>query len=407
MASSDPSSSYRPLPPNSSESAEESLARHLQPADLRGAAQLATEGTLEGTRLVEAVHAAVLSIFRRGPTRSRTTGLTGWIYRTVRRITRFSGWVATSVLGASEQMMEPAPRSHSRGRHQLLSVLNGVMGDHLAETGSPLARSFSLRTPEGTQLDIDAPSTAASAPLVVFVHGLCLSDRVWTEKTAGRPAIVESITEAVGGTPILARYNTGRSIWTNGRALAEHLERWITATEDPSRIVLVTHSMGGLVARSAVHQARRTAAHWPDLVTETIYIGTPHRGAPLERAGAWVEAQLRRTPLTLPFASLATLRSRGIQNLRHGTIAPNKNARDAPEGSSGRTLFVAGALTSGQPTQDVIGDGLVPVSSALNASDAPPRSTRRVFENVGHLALLRTPAVTEYLCHWLSTAARS
>jgi pimeloyl-ACP methyl ester carboxylesterase len=291
-------------------------------------------------------------------------------------------------------------------------VLNGVMGDHLAASGSPLARSFSLRTPEGTQLDADAPRSSASDPLVVFVHGLCLSDRVWTEEADGRPAIVESITEAVGGTPALVRYNTGRPIWANGRALAEQLDRWVAASEGPSRIVFVTHSMGGLVARSAIRQARRSAVRWPDLVTETIYLGTPHCGAPLERAGAWVEAQLRRTPFTLPFATLATLRSQGIQDLRRGTIVPNEGApaaapREAQTAVPGRALYVAGTLANGPAARAGMGDGLVPVSSALNASDAPSRSTRRVFENVGHLALLRTPAVTEYLCHWLSTAARS
>jgi hypothetical protein len=170
--------------------------------------------------------------------------------------------------------------------------------------------------------------------------------------------------------------------------------------------------MGGLVARSAVRHARQTDVSWPDRVTETVYLGTPHRGAPLERAGAWVENQLRQTSFTAPFAPLADLRSRGIQDLRHGfptpndTSSPSPSPRDALSSSTGRTLYVAGSLTPDQPARDAVGDGLVPVSSALDTSAPSPPANRQVFAGIGHLALLHDPTVTEHLRQWLSTAGR-
>jgi pimeloyl-ACP methyl ester carboxylesterase len=363
---------------------------------------------------VEAVHARVLAHLRPGSidAQPHTTGLTGWIYRTVRRITRLSGYGTAWMLGAVGQVTRPTPRPDTEPRHRLLSVLNGVLGDHLAASGSPLARPFSLHTPDGRQMDVDARSATTTNTLVVFVHGLCLSDRAWIPTTADRSGHVEALAAAVNGTPALARYNTGRSIEANGQALSEHLQRWTAGTSGPSRIILVTHSMGGLVARRAVHYARRAGACWPDRVTETVYLGTPHRGAPLERAGAWVENQLCQTSYTAPFAALADLRSQGIQELRHGIAAPS----DAPSASvfsrkdtiptSGRTLYVAGTLISDQPARNAIGDGLVPVSSALDTSASSRPANRRVFEGTGHLDLLHDPAVTEYLRDWLSAAER-
>ena len=409
MASPNPSSSAA-SPSDPSEASRESLARHLHPADLRGAAQLATEATLEGTRLVEAVHAAVLALLRGHPSgaRPQAAGLTGWVYRTVRRIAQVSGWVGTRVLQGSEQVMGSRRPPDSRARQRLLSVLNGVMGDHLAASGSPLARPFSLRSPDGTRVDGGARGSAAPDTLVVFVHGLCQSDHAWMRGAGDRSGPVEALAAAVDGGPILARYNSGRPIRANGRALAEHLDALTDPPDGASRLVLVTHSMGGLVVRSAARHARRASAGWPDRVTETIYLGTPHRGAPLERAGAWVEEQLRRTPLTAPLATLATLRSQGIQDLRHGTIGPEEAATppaDRDEGAgcpSGRVLYGAGTLASARTTRKVIGDGLVPVSSALDSSGASDGATRRLFEGLGHLELVRDPAVAEYLCDWLS-----
>jgi hypothetical protein len=380
---------------------------------------LATEATLGTTRLVEAVHAAVWALVVPGASGrpSRTAGLTGWIYRAVRGLTRLSGRSAAGALRAVGALAAAPPPSDSAARLRLLSVLNGVVGDYLAASDSPLALPFSFHTPDGRPFDPDAPLPAGTDTLAVFVHGLCLSDHDWFPSAGRRTGLVEAVSAAVDGPAVLARYNTGRPIRENGRMLAEHLASWVDRPTGPSRLVLVTHSMGGLVARSAVRHARRTGACWPALVTETIYLGTPHRGAPLERSGAWIEEQLRRAPVTAPFAGLADLRSQGIQDLREGALRPpeasrpaSSTPRTAPDLAPGRALYVAAALTADRRARDTIGDGLVPVASALDRppsaasfSPAPPQTTRRVVEGCGHLALLRDPAVTAQVRRWLST----
>ena len=395
MTSPDPSASDAPASPPE--------ARHIHPADLSAIAKLATEATVGTTRLVEAVHAAVWASLRPGTEApSDTAGLTGFVYRTVRRITRLAGSSTARALDVAAKTLSTVPRPETKERRRALAILNGVFGDHLAASGSPLACSFSLRTPEGERFHADIIDADT---LVVFVHGLCLSDRAWTP-TADQPGHVTSLTAAVDGTAVLARYNTGRPISDNGRALAQHLSRLTTHSAAPSRLVLVTHSMGGLVARSAVHHAHRANATWPQLVTDSIYLGTPHQGSPLERAGNWVEQQLRRTPVTAPFASLATLRSRGIQDLRHGTIAPD-SPPDIPDRPPGRALYVAAALSSTSPARTAVGDGLVPVASAFDTTGSTHAATRHIVEHRGHLDLLHDPAVTEHLRQWLSAPGRA
>lgn len=383
--------------------------RCIDPSDLRGTAQLASEATMETTRIVEAAHAGVLNALRVGSSSkpAQTRGLTGWIYRTIRRIIRLSEWGTTTALRVAERARtEPTGPIETRTRDRLISTLNGVFGDHLRASGNPLARSFSLRTVAREPV---AEDIGDAGPLVVFVHGLCCSDRDWIERE-DEVGHVAALADAVDGTAVLARYNTGLAIWENGQNFSEQLDALVSRAKSAPRIVLVTHSMGGLVTRSAYHHAAATSARWVDHVTETIYMGTPHRGAPLERAGVWVENLLRRTPFTLPMATLGSARSQGIQDLGHGAILPDAAASDGAEPVStsqdpGRVLYVAGTLARKQLLVDTVGDGLVPVDSALNAPD-PSHATRKVFEKTGHLKLLRDPAVTAYLSDWLMDKMR-
>lgn len=379
-------------------------------SDLRGAARLVADGAVGTTHLVEAMHARIAGLLLLRPTRrpSRARGLTGWIYRAIRRIMRLTGRGVGSALRVADRGSGPLPDGRdTEGRGRVLSVLNGILGDRLSETSNPLARPFTLRTADGRLGDAQAVS---SDGVVLFVHGLCLSDRSWapTSRQAGH---VQAVAETTGGMPLFARYNTGLSIDANGRLLARHLQALKTRSSEPPRIVIVAHSMGGLVVRGALWHARRASENWPDRVTEIAYLGTPHRGAPLERAGAWVETQLNRTGLTAPFTAATTLRSQGIQDLRHGVaaLAEGSGGLDSSAGAW-RTLYVAATLASDPALRRNLGDGLVPLESALGTPGASPASgrdaaspeTRRVFPNLGHFDLLHAPVVTNALQTWLA-----
>ena len=131
----------------------------------------------------------------------------------------------------------------------------------------------------------------------------------------------EDAARDLGFTPVYLHYNSGLHVSTNGRALAQQLERLVAQWPRPlERLVLLGHSMGGLLARSALYYGTQAGHRWPARLDDLVFLGTPHHGAPLERAGHWVDLVLGATPYAAPFARLGQVRSAGITDLRHGNL---------------------------------------------------------------------------------------
>jgi pimeloyl-ACP methyl ester carboxylesterase len=139
--------------------------------------------------------------------------------------------------------------------------------------------------------------------------------------TRPRPTSAAHWPSELGYTPVYLRYNTGRHISQNGSELAvmlaQLIDQWPVPVEE---ISLVVHSMGGLVIRSAIDTRTRPTRLWPQHLKAIVFLGTPHHGAPLERAGNWIDVLLGTTPFSKPFAKLGQLRSAGITDLRYGFV---------------------------------------------------------------------------------------
>jgi pimeloyl-ACP methyl ester carboxylesterase len=156
-----------------------------------------------------------------------------------------------------------------------LAALNGVLGDHLADTANPLALKMQFRLRNMPQ--------NSGGRIVVLIHGLCMSDLQWTRRDHDHGA---ALARDFGYTPVYLSYNSGLHISTNGRALAESLEALITQWPAPVEdFVIIGHSMGGLVARSACHYGEEADHLWRRKLRKLVFLGTPHHGAPLERIG--------------------------------------------------------------------------------------------------------------------------
>jgi pimeloyl-ACP methyl ester carboxylesterase len=94
---------------------------------------------------------------------------------------------------------------------------------------------------------------------------------------------------------VLVRYNTGLHISHNGRGLAALLEELHEAWGPRlGRIRVIGHSMGGLVARSALEHLRRANAPVLEHVDQLFLLATPNQGADLERLGHAVEYALEQ-----------------------------------------------------------------------------------------------------------------
>lgn len=384
--------------------------------DLRGAARLAVVGSTAATEVVEAVHTVVAQ--RRVNPRQRP--VSGLVYQSIREITRIAGEGIDRALAPLE--VRVAENSPGAARAKLIATLNGVVGDHLAETDNPLAIHMRFCR-AGAPVALDAASLRSAIPepsgrILVLLHGLCGNDRDWLREGHNHG---EALARDLGYTPIYLHYNTGRHISENGREFSALLERlvqeWPVPVED---LALLGHSMGGLVARSACHYSEQApVSQWRPTLTKLVCLGTPHHGAPLERGGNGLQRLVGVNRYLAPLGRLGKLRSAGITDLRYGAFldehwaghdrfAPTGDTRDVVDLPTGVACYALAGTMSIRGRRHPLGDGLVPVASALGhhrdprrALDFPAENTHVVTET-GHIELLGNTEVYRTLKNWLA-----
>ena len=307
-----------------SKAAPRNPLRHLRASDVRGAARLAAQATSSLSRVVEGVHQSVWDRFGiRGVVPGQTGGVTGLVYKSIRGLTHVIGKGAEASVALLEKYLDSPERAgaESPQREAILAALNGVMGDRLLADQNPLAIRMTLRY-SGEVLNWQAapPMPEANGKLLLMIHGLCRNDLQWDAQHEGQTVNHgQALAAELGFTPIYLRYNSGLHTSQNGRELASQLEQLIRHWPVPvEEISVLAHSMGGLIIRSAVHYARADGLIWPQRLRNIVFLGTPHHGAPLERAGNIVDVVLGSTSFTAPLARLGQLRSAGITDLRFG-----------------------------------------------------------------------------------------
>jgi hypothetical protein len=398
---------------------------HLHPSDLHGLSRLTLDAVTGLTDLVEAMHhniAATPALLDRTPP-GRTKGVTRLVYRGIRGVTRLVGGGIDAALGRLVPLF--GEKHSSPEREAVLAALNGVLGDHLEASNNPLAIPMRLRR-DGRPLPPERQALAAAMPqaggrLLVLPHGLCMNDLQWKRQGHDHGAALE---RDLGYTAVYLHYNSGRHISTNGREFAEVLETLVGNWPVPvAELVILGHSMGGLLARSAWHYGTLAGHVWPRRLTKLVFLGTPHHGAPMERGGNWIDTILGRSRYTAPLSRLGKIRSAGITDLRHTYLLDEDwHGRDrfARAGDHHRALPLpqgvpcyALAATTGRQVGDLkdrlIGDGLVPLDSALGRHKDPRRnlsfapSRQWIGYEMGHLDLLGRPEVYAQIRRWLGS----
>lgn len=294
-----------------------------------------------------------------------------------------------------------------------LAFLNGMAGDYLVRTGNGLAIPMTLVN-RGASLVCTPAAMAAAYPnatgkVVVLVHGLMSTETIW--RMPDGTDYGSRLRDDLGYTPVYVRYNSGLAIADNGAALDVILSALVAAYPQPiTDLLLMGYSMGGLVVRSACHVAATANHGWLGLVKNAIYVGTPHRGAPMERAGRVVQRVLQviNDPYTKLIADIANLRSDGIKDLGDSDIRHEDRARrrmsvrlrdpehPVPLLPSIRHHLIAGAFVPEQWITELLGDFVVPLSSATNASV----ERVKVFPRLTHLDVPRNADVYEQIKTW-------
>ncbi len=404
-----------------------SKSLHLKPNDVRGYGKLAVDATQGVTDLVEAIHQRIARpsmLFGHSPD-ERTSGITGLVYRSVREITGAIGFGIDQTLQPLmpflEKALEQTPSSAARAN--LIAAINGVVGDHLENSENPLAQQMLFRH-QGRDLQVnpDALGTAipdAQGHVLVAIHGLCMNDLQWSREGYSH---VDLVAQQLKATSVYLRYNSGRHISQNGREFSFALEQLIASWPvKVTSITLLTHSMGGLITRSACHYGMQKQYGWLCKLKNVVFLGTPHHGAPLERGGNMFQRAVGVIPFAAPLARLGMLRSAGVTDLRYGALVDedwNRRGRfdHAPDDRAVLSLpagvhYFAAAATLGKSLGDakdtVLGDGLVPVDSALGQHPDSQRclyfspSQQALFYQHSHWDLLYRPEVGQQVLEWL------
>jgi hypothetical protein len=408
--------------------------------DVKALGALAGTAMAATTARVEELHDAIL---RRSLTGTQATsvatihdGIAKPVYRSVRAATGALGRAAGLALA---QTREPgaAPLADSRRGALMLGALNGLWGDRLEQDGGSLTPHMALRL-RGSDVALDRDSLRAAYPqatprLAVFVHGWCETEGSWElfgrrpDAPAGTPARTygSRLEEDLGITPLWLRYNSGLHISENGRRLSALLDEAIAAWPvGVEQVVLIGHSMGGLVLRSACHYGHAEGASWTERVRHVFCLASPHLGSGVERAANAAGWALGRVPETRPLAALLNARSSGVKDLRYGYVVDEDwdgrdpdalledHSNEIPFLPGANHYFVAATLARDPDSHlaRVVGDLLVGFPSA---SGHDPRGRHLAFPvdnghhvpGLNHFHVLNHPAVYEQLHAWLERDA--
>ena len=410
----------------------------MKSEEVRAAGRLATQTLVDTFSYVEETHrAAAGRVFALTgpagvPARVIHDGVATGVYTVIRGVGLGVGTAATELLGVTVGSGLPAgsaPRTNLA-----LAALNATLGDELADQCSPLAIRMAIRCARADVVpDRDGLGAAfpdATPKVAVFIHGLGETEESWrlhanrdglgTESTYGA-----RLAEDLGYTPVHLRYNTGLHISENGRHLAALLDGMVAAWPTPlAELVLIGHSMGGLVARSACHQAHERGDPWVTTVRHVVYLGSPHLGSGLEQWVNQLTRVLGKLDESRALASVLDRRSAGIKDLRRGYLldddwrdidrGSNRGRHDVPLIPGADHYAVSATVTTSRhnPLGGLVGDLLVQPASARGRSRRGrhipfPEEHKRHFNGLHHFDLLNDPSVYETMREWLDPAAHS
>jgi len=407
----------------------------MRRTDIEAVGEVAGEALAAGGTLVKDMHTGIASRpfgalgAAAAPVRVIHDGVSRAVYAGVGGGLRALGRAGARAAAAARADEDVRPLTAAAGGSLAVGALNGLYGNHLLARGNELALGMEVRR-DASEVELTPGGLADAFPdatsrVAVFVHGLCETEDAWRllplrGDRAGRRTYGERLQDELSFTPVHLRYNTGLRISDNGRALAALLDElatgWPAGVEE---LVMVGHSMGGLVARSACHYGEEDGRSWTDGVRHVFCLGTPHLGADLEKGVNALAWALGRLPESRALANLLNARSVGIKDLRFGSCVeddwrdadPDEFLRDrcqeVPFLPDAHYYFIGATLSNG-PLGALIGDLFVRLPSASGRGNGRGRSIPFEVDNghelagLTHFDLLNHPAVYEQMRTWIT-----
>lgn len=390
---------------------------------LQGVSRLITDATIGVTDLVESMHNRIVHppFLPSTPIQHLITNIAGVTYKSIRWSTRLIGGGVDNALGLFASVSGEIKTTDER--EAINSVLNGVIGDYLEKTKNPLEIDMQFRY-QAKAILLDKESLEKTYPkpngkILLMVHGSCMNDIQWTRKEHNHGT---ALAKEFDKTPIYLNYNSGLHISTNGQNFNELLEKLVSHWPVPiEELVILGHSMGGLVSRSALYYGQQQQNSWTKYLKKIIFLGTPHHGAPMEQVGNYVDVVLEAVPYSKPFARLGKIRSAGVTDLRYGNLLDEdwqNYDRFKIHGDQRQTVSLpnqvecyamAGVIgkATKSVTRQLLGDNMVGIKSALGQHKNPNKTlnfkkanTWIAYEN-NHMDLLSDPKVYNKIKTWM------
>ena len=337
-------------------------------------------------------------------------------------------------------------------QHFFLPVLNGALGDQLAARFDARAINMSFRRGGHDVAVADLGLAEPHQKTVIYVHGLMGDELIWQtgfQDAPGSRRYGPRLAEETHSRALYLRFNSGLHLSENGRELnrllTELVETWPDAIGE---LVLVGHSMGGLIIRSAGHYGQLAMSNEQSTIKEKsssdavagklligkapwlahlraiFLIGTPNDGSWLEQNSHFTARLLERINLfpTRFLSKALNQRSNGIKDLRY-SILVDEDWQDAHANdlTPPRTpvpplpgvqyhILMGSWLRATRPSalREYFGDGLVGHGSARGhatfgdeaALPAGASVRTAVFGQQHHGGLLTHPEVFQYLKQW-------
>jgi pimeloyl-ACP methyl ester carboxylesterase len=287
------------------------------------------------------------------------------------------------------------------------AILSGFLGDWLEARNNPLAVPMEFF--HGRSLiDLSAPAVKSpGSTLCLSIHGLMELETVWDlpgQADGHYGSLLADENRHI--TPLSLRYNTGRPIYRNGEDLSDLLETLVGHWPVPvERIILIGHSMGGLLIRSSCHQGRRRAHRWVEKLSDCVYIGSPHDGSWLAKGAKATADLMNQAPRDYlrVVGEVIDLRSEGIRNLSRGEVVQVSEG-EPPLLPGIRHYVVCGLLARSRqhPINALFGDALVHESSARGHERSGwSLSGVACLPGIDHIRLAHHPDVASQLKEWL------
>lgn len=306
-------------------------------------------------------------------------------------------------------------------------IANGIIGNHLESIHQDLSIQMNFYS-NGKKLLLNKENLQNTHPnlsskICILIHGLTNLESIWdfphkTHKNYGTLLQIEA-----GYSPFYIRYNTGLHISENGKQLTNLIDK-LTANYPIKieEIIIIAHSMGGLVTRSACYYAQKLNHSWINNLKKIFFLGTPHLGAPLERFGNILTSILKNIPniYTRWTGEIIDLRSDGIKDLRYGYLIDEdwKNNPTDELLKNNKTIvplieyveyyIITGTISkqSNNLINDWFGDALVTKNSGIGNSKSKHHiafnlENHKEFLGKSHLSLAYSEEIYSQIKSWI------